>query len=140
MQSSPTYAGVSEIVYSASWVYIRTTGIGSHIMGPWYLDAAKTTNFPNFPSNTATIYRIPRTPAVPGSKTLTGGGAIGYFVNGVAFFDNRDTYSYSNANAKDADPTAGIGLGDGIWVRDALPNESATFDAALAHQAGNWYH
>ena len=125
---------------SASWVYIRTTGLGSHVMGPWYLDSAKTQNFPNFPSNTATIYRIPRTPAVPASKTLTTGGAIGYFVNGVAFFDNRDTFSYSNANGKDADPTAGIGLGDGIWVRDALPNESATFDAALAHQAGNQYH
>ena len=139
-QTSPTYAGVSEIVYSASWVYIRTTGLGSHVMGPWYLDAAKTTNFPNFPSNTATIYRIPRTPSVPASKTLTGGGTIGYFVNGVSFFDNRDTFSYSNANAKDADPTAGIGLGDGIWVRDAYPNELVTFDAALAHQAGNLYH
>ena len=140
VQSTPTYAGVSEIVYSASWVYFRTTGLASHVMGPWYLDAAKTQNFPNFPSNTATIYRIPRTPTVPGTKTLTGGGAIGYFVNGVAFFDNRDTFSYSNANAKDADPTAGIGLGDGIWVRDAYANELVTFDAALAHQAGNQYH
>ena len=139
-QTNPTYAGVSEIVYSASWVYIRTTGLGSHFMGPWYLDVAKTQNFPNFPSNTATIYRIPRVPSVPASKTLTSGGAIGYFVNGVAFFDNRDTFSYSNANARDADPTAGIGLGDGIWVRDAYPNEGATFDAALAHQAGNQYH
>ena len=139
-QTNPTYAGVSEVVYSTSWVYIRTTGLGSHVMGPWYLDAGKTQNFPNFPSNTATIYRIPRTPTVPASKTLTGGGAIGFFVNGVAFFDNRDTFSYSNANAKDADPTAGIGNGDGIWVRDAYPNEGATFDAALAHQAGNQYH
>ena len=139
-QTNPTYSGVSEIVYSASWVYIRTSGLGSHVMGPWYLDVAKTQNFPNFPSNTATIYRIPRTPTVPASKTLTSGGAIGYFVNGVAFFDNRDTFSYSNANGRDADPTAGIGLGDGIWVRDAYPNEGATFDAALAHQAGNQYH
>ncbi len=140
VQTNPTYAGVSEIVYSANWVYIRTTGLASHMMGPWYLDVGKTQNFPNFPSNTATIYRIPRTPTVLGTKTLTGGGAIGYFVNGVAFFDNRDTFSYSTSNAKDADPTAGIGLGDGIWVRDAYPNESATFDAALAHQAGNQYH
>ena len=140
VQTNPTYAGVSEIVYSASWVYIRTTGLASHVMGPWYLDAAKTQNFPNFPSNTATIYRIPRTPTVAGTKTLTGGGAIGYFVNGVAFFDNRDTFSYSNANATDATPVNGLGTGDGIWVRDAYANELVTFDAALAHQAGNQYH
>ena len=140
VQSWPTYSGVHEVSYSASWVYIKTTGLAAHVMGPWYLNAAKTTNFPNFPSNTATIFRIPRVPTVPGTKTNTGGGAIGFFVNGVAFFDNRDTFSYSNANAKDADPTAGIGLGDGIWSRDALPNEGVTFDAALAHQAGNQYH
>ena len=140
VQTSATYAGVHDVVYSADWVYIKTTGLGGHVMGPWYLDAAKTQNFGNFPSNTATIYRIPRNPAVPAGKTLTGGGAIGYFVNGVAFFDNRDTFSYSNANGKDADPTAGIGNGDGIWVRDAYPNEFVTFDAALAHQAGNQYH
>ena len=140
LQTNPTYAGVSEIVYSANWVYLRTTGLGSHVMGPWYLDAAKTQNFPNFPSNTATIYRIPRTPSVPAGKTLTGGGAIGYFVNGVAFFDNRDTFSYSNANATDATPVNGLGTGDGIWVRDAYANELVTFDAALAHQAMNQYH
>src|SRR5882757_8096284 len=50
VQTTATYAGVSEIVYSASWVYIRTTGLAGHIMGPWYLDAAKSQNFPNFPS------------------------------------------------------------------------------------------
>lgn len=139
-QSTPAYAGVSDVSYSASWVYIRTSGLAGHVMGPWYLDAAKTQNFGNFPSNTKVIYRIPRTPTPAATKTLTPGGAIGYFVNGVAFFDNRDTFSYSNTNAKDADPTAGIGSGDGIWTRDALPNEGATFDAALAHQAGNNYH
>ena len=139
-QTLPTYAGVSEILYSNSWVYIRTTGLASHVMGPWYLDPAKTQNFPNFPTNTGTIFRVPRLPAVPSTKSLTTGGAIGYFVNGVAFFDNRDSFSYSNANGKDADPVAGIGNGDGIWSRDAYPNEAVSFDAALAHQAGNQYH
>jgi hypothetical protein len=139
-QTLPTYSGVHEVSYSPNWVYLRTTGLAGHVMGPWYLDAAKTQNFPNFPSNTATIYRIPRAPAVPATKTLTDGGAIGFFVNGVAFFDNRDTFSYSNANGTDASPVGGIGQGDGIWNRDALPNEGVTFDAALAHQAGNQYH
>ena len=138
-QSNPAYATVSEVAYSTDWIYIRTSGLASHIMGPWYLDAAKTTNFPNFPSNTATIYRIPRTPAIPETKTGTGLGATGRMVNGVAMFDMRDAFSYSNSNATDAQPTNSI-TGDGIWNRDGYHNEGVTFDPALAHQAGNVYH
>lgn len=138
-QSSPTYAGVSEILYSTSWVYIRTTGLASHMMGPWYLDSSKTQNFPNFPSNTATIYRIPRTPVIPGTKTSTGFGATGRAVNGVSIFDSRDAFSYVNASATDATPINGL-TGDGIWNRDGWANEGVTFDPALAHQAGNNYH
>lgn len=139
VQTNPTYAGVSEVSYSATYVYIRTTGLGSHLMGPWFLDAAKTQNFPNFPSNTARIVRIPRTPVIPASGGTTGLGASGYMVNGVALFDMRDAFSYSSANATDATPVNGV-TGDGIWNRDAYHNESITFDAALAHQAGNQYH
>ncbi|MFZ9935763.1 MAG: YHYH protein [Luteolibacter sp.] len=139
VQSSPTYAGVSKIVYSNNWVYIRTTGLAGHIMGPWYLDAAKTQNFPNFPSNTATIYRIPRTPVIPATKTLTGLGATGRMVNGVSMFDARDAFSYASASATDATPVNGL-TGDGVWNRDGYHNESVTFDPALAHQAGNNYH
>ncbi len=138
-QTNPTYADVNEINYSASWVYIRTTGLASHIMGPWYLDAAKTQNFPNFPSNTAVVYRIPRTPTIPATKTATGLGATGRMVNGVSMFDSRDAFSYVNASGTDATPTNGL-TGDGIWNRDGYHNEGVTFDPGLAHQAGNNYH
>jgi len=138
-QTNPTYADVNEIASSASWVYIRTTGLASHMMGPWYLDAAKTTNFPNFPSNTAVVYRIPRVPAIPGTKTSTGLGATGRMVNGVSMFDSRDAFSYVNGSATDATPVNGL-TGDGIWNRDGYHNEGVTFDPALAHQAGNNYH
>ena len=85
---------------------------------------------------------FPRTPSVVTGKTNTSNGAIGYFVNGVAFFDNRDAFSYLNAHGFDATPMNQMmyGNGDGIWNRDAYPNEQVTFDAALAHQAGNQYH
>lgn len=139
-QSVPVYSGIHDISYSASWIYFHSSGLASHLMGPWYLDAAKTQLFPNLPTDTATLYRIPRSPTVPTTKTNTGGGTVGYFVNGVALFDNRDSYSYSNSNGKDADPVSNIGPGDGIWERNAYVNESVTFDAALAHQAGNQYH
>ncbi len=138
-QASPAYADVNEISYSTNWVYIRTTGLASHIMGPWYLDASKTQLFPSLPTNTATIYRIPRTPVIPTTKTSTGLGATGRMVNGVSMFDSRDAFSYSNANSTDATPVNGI-TGDGIWNRDGYHNEGVTFDPALAHQAGNNYH
>ncbi len=133
-QSNPVYAGVSEVNYSTNWVYIRTSGLASHMMGPWYLNAAKTNNFPNFPANTASVYRIPRNPTVPGTKTSTGGGTIGRFVNGVSLFDNRDAFSYVTASGTEVNP------GGGIWLREAYVVEGVTFDAALAHPAGANYH
>lgn len=132
-QNTPTYAGVSQVAYSANWVYIRSAGLAGHIMGPW------PANFPNFPSNTAKIYRIPRTPVIPVTKSLTGLGASGCMVNGVSMFDMRDAFSYISASGIDSTPGGGS-VGDGIWNREAYHNESNTFDPALAHQAMNNYH
>ncbi|MFN0077948.1 MAG: sulfatase-like hydrolase/transferase [Prosthecobacter sp.] len=132
-QALPTYSGVTEINYSPNWIYIRTTGLASYTMGPW------PTNFPSFPTNTATIYRIPRVPTIPGTKTGTGLGATGRMVNGVAIYDSRDAFSYSTANAADARPNTAF-TGDGIWNRDGDHNEGPTFDPAGAHQASNTYH
>jgi hypothetical protein len=122
-QSTPAYSGVQEVYSSASWVYLRTSGLGQHTMGPWLNG-----NFPNLPVNTKTFYRIPRSPTVPGTKTQTGGGAIGYFVDGVAMFDSRDAF-YWNGTADTQ--------GTGYWNRDAYVNESVTFDPAYAHQPGS---
>ena len=49
VQATPSYAGVIQVSSSAGWVYLRTSGLGYHVMGPWYLNAAHTQNFPNFP-------------------------------------------------------------------------------------------
>ncbi|MBL9117407.1 MAG: sulfatase-like hydrolase/transferase [Verrucomicrobiaceae bacterium] len=138
-QSTPAYSDVHQIDYSTNWVYIHSTGLASHVMGPWYLNAAKTNLFPNYPANNAVKYRFPRTPVIPTTKVSTGLGATGRMVNGVSMFDCRDAFSYSNANAADATP-GGAFTGDGIWNRDAYHNESVTFDPAFAHQAGSNYH
>lgn len=140
-QSLPTYAGVHEINYSSNWVYIKNTGLAPYVMGPW--------NNPNLPKNQGTstnVYRFPRTStilsnlATPG-RTLTGMGAIGFLVDGVAIYNTSDGFSYSVPNSKDASPVAGIGPGDGIWNRDAMPNESISFDGALNHpQPSGQYH
>ena len=139
VQSTPAYSDVHQIDYSANWVYVHTTGLASHVMGPWYLNAAKTNLFPNYPANQGVKWRIPRSPTIPTSKTNTGLGATGRMVNGVSMFDCRDAFSYSNANAADATP-GGSFAGDGVWNRDAYHNESVTFDPAYAHQAGSNYH
>lgn len=139
-QALPTYAGVHEIAYTENNVYIRTSGLGFHIMGPWYLNEARTNLFPNYPANSSAIFRFPRAPGTPPiSKTVTDNGTIGYFVDGIGMFDSRDAFSYSNSNAGDARPNSNF-TGDGIWNRDAYINESVTFDSANAHQAGINHH
>lgn len=138
-QATPSYAGVIQVSYSANWVYLRTTGLGTHVMGPWYGNEAHTMPFPSFPGNMGALYRFPRNPAIPATKTLTGPGVIGYFVDGVAAFDNRDAFSYAAANNTDASPVNGL-RGDAVWNREAFANEGHTFDPAYAHQAMATHH
>ena len=140
VQALPTYAGVHEISYNANSIFIRSSGLGFHVMGPWYANEADTNLFVNYPANRAVVYRIPRTPTTPPvPKVPTGLGAIGYFVDGIAMFDSRDAFSYSNANGRDATPGSAF-TGDGVWNRDAYTNESVTFDPANAHQANSNHH
>ncbi len=134
IQASPVYCGVQEVYSSSNWVYIRSTGLGSFVMGPWYLNAQHTQAFPNWPTNQKTLYRLPRSPAMPSTKTSNGGGAIGYFVDGAAMFNSWDAYTYSTVSNVDAQNITGY------WNRDAYVNEGASFDPNNAHQAGGQYH
>ncbi len=120
-QALPAYAGVQELFSSPLWVYIRTTGLGSHTMGPW-----ANGNFPNLPVNRKALYRLPRVPNVPVTKTLTGLGVIGYLVDGVALYDGRDAFVWNG--------TSETPNGTGYWNREAYVNEGSTFDPAMAHQ------
>ena len=142
IQALPTYAGIHAVSHDATSVYLRTTGLGTHLMGPWYLNAAKTNLFPNYPANQAIVYQIPRDPGTPPTtKSLTGLGRIGIFVDGVSMFDSRDAFSYDTSTTQDDSPNAAAGVnGDDVWNRDAFVNESVTFDAANAHQARSNYH
>lgn len=142
IQALPTYAGVHEISFDDTRVYVRSTGLGTHVMGPWYMNEAQTNLFPNYPANRAFIYQFPRDPGTPpAEKELTGLGRIGLFVDGVDMFDSRDAFSYDTSASQDDTPMAGAAIvGDGVWNRDAYVNEGVTFDAANAHQAGASYH
>lgn len=129
VQSQPAYCGVQAVLSSSNWVYIRSTGLGSQIMGPWLNG-----RFPNLPTDQHFIFAIPRHPSAQTHTQPNRLFEIGLFVDGVRMFDACDAFSYSNGHGRDADPRAGIGPGDRIWNRDAYVNERKTFDAALAHQ------
>lgn len=128
-QAQPAFCGVQEILSSSNWIYVRSTGLPSQIMGPW-----ENGWFPNLPTDQHFIFAIPRHPTVQTGNRFNHLGEIGMFVDGVRMFDANDAFSYSHAAGRDADPRAGIGQGDRVWNRDAYVNESRTFDAALAHQ------
>ena len=121
-QANPAYCGVQEIDSSTNWVYVRSTGLASYNMGPWQNGA-----FPNLPVNQKMLYRFPRTNGVPATKTLTGGGQIGIFEDGVEMFNSWDAFYWNGT-------TDTSGAGTGYWNRDAYVNEGATFDAGYAHQ------
>lgn len=130
-QTLPAYAGVQEIASDASFVYVRSSGLASYVMGPWYLNGARTQVFPNRPLAASRYRRISRTPAPAATKTLTGLGAVGMYVNGVSLFDNRDAFYWNGT---------GEANGNGFWNRDAWVNESVTFDYGYAHQEQSGNH
>ena len=137
-QTLPAYSDVQTVMYSANYVYVYASGLASHIMGPWYLNAAKTQLFPNKPTNQKVTMRFPRVPATAtNTHTSTPGGAMGMYVNGVAMFNMLDGYAYNTSSSSDQQGM----IGSGIWERDAYFGEIATFDPANAHQPGSGqYH
>ncbi|MEM7391905.1 MAG: hypothetical protein AAF492_06105, partial [Verrucomicrobiota bacterium] len=55
-QDVPTYAGIHEISYDADFVYVRSSGLGTHIMGPWWRNNETRANiFGNWPGSYAYI-------------------------------------------------------------------------------------
>ena len=133
-QVQPAYTGVQAVFSSADWVYVMSTGLGNHVMGPWYLDPQHFRAFPNLPTDQHFILRLPRHPTPQTDGDFNPLGEVGMFVDGVRMFDATDALSYSTQNGRDADPRSRIGHGDRIWNRDAYVNERVTFDAALGHQ------
>lgn len=127
-QNTPAYCGVQAVYSSTDWVYLRTTGLAHHGMGPW------PANFPNLPANQHVLYRLPRKPSLDSGRANTGLGVIGYFIDGVAMFDTRDGFVWTGTGEQG-------GAATGYWNRDAYVNEGATFDPAYAHQENSGtYH
>ncbi|MBX7208346.1 MAG: YHYH protein [Verrucomicrobiaceae bacterium] len=131
-QATPVYGGVLSIRVSANWVYVTGSGLPDYVMGPWYLDAAKTAQniFPNWPSNQNKLSRFPRTPPNPiASKTKTSLGAIAMWVDGGIIHNQLDAFYYNGT--ADAN-TASVFTQS--WQRNAAFAEGLTWDPSGSHQ------
>jgi hypothetical protein len=127
-QSLPAYCGVQEVYSSSNYVYVRSTGLAAYVMGAWYAISNHTVFLMQDPTNQKTMFRIPRTTSVPMKKTLSNGGAVGMFVDGVAMYNNWD------ANFWNGTTEISSGGTNGFWNRDAYVNECVSFDPGNAHQ------
>ena len=137
-QVLPVYAGIQQISWSASWIYIKTNDLATYTMGPWYDNAARSARFVNAPKNQNIIWRLPRTStlaAPPAVKTVTSGAeaAVGFLIDGVSMFDCTDGFSWTG--------NAEVGGNTGQWHRDAYVNEGITLDYGNTHQQNTgMYH
>jgi hypothetical protein len=128
VQTLPAYCGVQEISSSANWVYVRSTGLGNYVMGPWTNPPKP---FPNLPVNQKLLWRFPRAPVVPLTKTNSIASTIGYFVDGISMFNSWSGYFWGR-DGKNMTNRQGLVAG-GFWNADAYFTESITFDTGLAH-------
>jgi len=106
-------ADVQQVDYTTNNVYVQSTGIPSHPIGPW-------NNNPNDANDQQHLFRIKRSPAPAGNNMKTPLGPIGTFVNGVPLFGPEDAFSWQNK---------------GIWNRNAVVAEAISFDSCQGHPA-----
>ncbi len=128
-QAVPAYADVSQVLYSANWVYVRAADLPSYVTGPWLNPQGVVGQFS--PTNQHLINRFPRSPSVPaGTKTISGTGYSGLYVNGVAIFNFTDGKAWDGSGVVSGphnQPTY-------FWHRNAPVGEGFNFDFPLGHQ------
>jgi arylsulfatase A-like enzyme len=135
-QTNPAYAGIQSVRVSANWVYITSSGLANHTMGPWYFDEAKTQIFVNWPKKTNVLVRFPRVPVPAVNPDPTTLGAIAYWVDGTIIHNQLDAFVWNGS--ADVDSPGAVGS----WQRNARYAEWLTFDVDGAHQpfTGEHHH
>lgn len=137
-QSLPAYSDIQQISFSNNYVYVRSSGLASYLMGPWQSEMGGI--FQNWPSNQRLIYRFTRQPQAASNKVMNGLGPIGLWVNGVTIFNMLDGFAYNPAMQRES-PVMPNQLSQAFWLRNAVVVEGVTFDKAKAHQPENGqYH
>lgn len=122
--TTPAYAEVQRIRYSAETIYINANGLPGYIFGPWFGFQSNGGVFVNFPSSQSLLYEFPESPAPASTLTSTSGGACGLWVNGVEVFNFMDGASYSNS--------AGVDQGPGNVTPGVINVSAASFEGGPA--------
>lgn len=111
---------VQTVAYTPTDVHVACSCIPGYDIGPW-------AGNPNDAANQDFVFKITRQPQpASGTHVNTPLGHIGVWRNGVSIFNAKDGISHNN---------------QGIWNRNALVFEGASFDQCLGHPAPNGeYH
>jgi hypothetical protein len=137
-QSIPAYADIAQVLYSANWVYVRASDLPSYVAGPWLNPQGVPGQL--WPTNQHLINRFPRTPsAQSGTKTISGTGYSGLYVDGIAVFNFTDGKAWNPTNQ--AAVNGPHNRATYYWHRNAPVGEGFNFDYGLGHQnPGGVYH
>jgi hypothetical protein len=112
---SEYFADVQKVYYNNQNVFIGSTGIPSHPIGPF------NDRNPSLPVGQDQLFRIPRTPPQAADQAVSVGlGAIGVFINGVVMFNYSDAVSYEDKD---------------VWFNNAIVVRASGFDEGLGHPA-----
>ncbi|MEM6654534.1 MAG: YHYH protein [Planctomycetota bacterium] len=125
-----TLADINTVAYDDDFLYVRTSGVPSHAVGPF--------NNPSTPGDLDATYRIPLNPTEQtGAKTVSVYelGAIGVMVNGVAFFSAWDSTFWRPPTNQLTDPGTPQPAGGSDWNVNALWRRAGGMDAARGHPA-----
>jgi len=118
--STPANADVQRIRTTATTIYVNSNNLPSYVIGPWFAGSANGGVFMNWAAATNVLAQIPRVPAVAVTKSNTGLGATGVWVNGVVIFNAADGASFRNATGDDA--------GGGLVAANAISRSSASLE------------
>mgnify|MGYP001166189770 CR=1 FL=1 len=112
-------ADVQRVRFNNNNVYVESTGIPSHPIGPWSQN-------PNSAADKDWTFRIKKNPTPATNHTDVPLGPVGVAVNGVALFSALDARSYRDRN---------------VWHQQAIYFEGQSMDVGLGHPAPNsTYH
>jgi hypothetical protein len=144
-QPLPAYADVQAVLFSTNFVYVRSSDLASHPMGPWYKEYEDITVNGLWPQNRSLTSKIPRFPQPATTPNQVAQGPVGVLLNGVTIANLGDGSGYSTALGRDAGITGGGVPGNqtNVWIRCATGAEGPILDGGFGHPApdgGYHYH
>lgn len=100
--TTPALAETQLIQYSDSTVYVTSNGMAGYPIGPWFSADMTGGVFGNFPNANSVTFQMPSAPTQATTRSNTGMGPQGMWVNGVVMFNFLDGASFINSTGLDS--------------------------------------